>query len=84
MLLSLISSKARSGSRADAEQYARLRDSLACLVFILSNLTFSNLTTQEGESFVLKNVARVVQTNVLDSGAGSMKDHVKYSLELAD
>lgn len=83
MLLSLISSKARSGSRADAEQYARLRDSLACLVFILSNLTFSNLTTQEGES-VLKNVAGVVQSNVLDSGAGSMKDHVKYSLELAD
>jgi len=45
MLLSLISSKASSGSRTVAGQYRRLKKHFACLVLILSNLILSNSTT---------------------------------------
>lgn len=82
MLLSLISSKARCGSRA-AAVYIWLSDSFSCLAFILGNWIFSHFTTLEAESFVLKNVAGIVQSNVLDTGAGSMREYVKYSLESA-
>lgn len=60
MLLSLVSSKARSGSRDVAGQYIRSKKHLACLALILSHLIFSNPTTWEADFFVLKNVAGLV------------------------